>query len=209
MTRSWFMPALLAAALFTAVALVRVETPATAEEGAAPEFISQKDCKKCHFQEHKSWKKTVHAAALEALKPGERAEAKTKAGLDPAKDFTKDAACLACHVTGYGKAGGYPELKDAWSEDETKNAKDNEGVGCESCHGPGSLYSAHKKDHEDYKREDIVKMGMQAPVTADNCTGCHKAEGNPTAGEGYAFDFEEMKKKTEAIHEIQPLKHPH
>ena len=70
------------------------------------DFVGTKNCKKCHIKQFKSWKETKMAKAFEILKPGERAEAKKKAGLDPAKDYTKEAECLACHTTGYGKPGG-------------------------------------------------------------------------------------------------------
>ena len=61
-----------------------------------------------------SWKKTKLFKSLETLKPTAEADkalfdAKKAAGLDPAKDYSTDAACLKCHVTGYGKDGGYPE----------------------------------------------------------------------------------------------------
>ena len=50
----------------------RPEPQACAAEGA--EFLSQKGCKKCHFKQAKSWKKTVHAKAMDNLKPGAAAE---------------------------------------------------------------------------------------------------------------------------------------
>jgi hypothetical protein len=47
-----------------------------------------------------------------------------------------------------------------------------EGVGCESCHGPGEKYSPYKKDNKEYKWADLVKLGA---VHADekNCKTCH------------------------------------
>ena len=53
----------------------RSEGP-VAHAGEDPEFISQRGCKKCHFKQTKSWKKTVHATAFETLKPGVKAEEK-------------------------------------------------------------------------------------------------------------------------------------
>ena len=204
--RAILVPLLALAGVLAVLAFARPAPQACAAEGA--EFLSQKGCKKCHFKQAKSWKKTLHAKAMDHLKPGESAEAKTKAGLDPAKDYTKDPACLKCHVTGYGQTGGYPEVKDAWSEDEAKLAKNNAGVGCEMCHGAGSKYSPYKKDHEDYKRADVVALGLVIPVTADNCTGCHNAD-SPTVGEDYVFDFEKMKTNADAIHEHVELKSEH
>lgn len=207
MKRQWFTPLVLGAVVLAAVALTSDRTPATAED--APGHVSQRSCKKCHFKTHRSWKKTAHAKAMDVLKPGEKADVKTKFKLDPQKDYTKDPSCLACHVTGYGLKGGYPAVKDAWSDDEVKLAKNNSGVGCESCHGAGEKYVPFKKENEAYKRAEVVALGLTTPVTADVCTKCHTAEGNPTASDGYTFDFEVMMKKAEAIHEHIKLKHEH
>jgi hypothetical protein len=207
MKRHWITPLVMGVAVVATLALVSDQRPASAEGEFA--YTSQRGCKKCHFKTHRSWKKTVHANAMDILKPGERADVKTEHGLDPQKDYTKDPVCLGCHTTGYGKPGGYPEVSDSWTDDQAKAAKNNAGVGCEACHGPGEKYSEFKADHEDYKREDIAKMGMIVPVTADTCTKCHQAEGNPTVGDSYTFNFEEAKAKTEAIHEHVELKHEH
>ena len=96
-------------------------------------------------------------------------------------------------------------MKDAWSEDEQKLAKNNAGVGCESCHGAGSLYSPYKKENEEYSRTEIEKLGLNWKITAENCTSCHNEE-SPTYKE---FDFEARVKDVDAIHEHLPLKHNH
>ena len=204
--RALFVSLLAFAAVVAVIAFARPMPTVSAADG--PEYISQKGCKKCHFKQHRSWKKTVHAKALDILKPGERAEAKTKAGQDPNKDYSTDPACLKCHVTGYGEPGGYPAYKEGWSEDEQKLAKNNAGVGCEACHGKGSLYSPYKKDNEEYKQADIVKLGLILPVSAANCTGCHNKD-NPNAGDDYVFDFEAGKNNVDAVHEHLPLKFDH
>ena len=66
-------------------------------------------CQKCHFKEYGSWQKTKMAMAFNALcrtRPPRGGEGKS----DPAKDYTKGGGLVACHVTGYGKPGGYPEV---------------------------------------------------------------------------------------------------
>ena len=202
--RVLLVPVLTLALVAAVLAFARPEPTAVADEGGA-EFLTAGGCKKCHFKQWRSWKKTVHFKAMDILKIGERSEAKTKAGLDPAKDYTNDAQCLGCHSTGYGQAGGYPAVGD-WNDDQKKLAEENAGVGCEACHGAGSKYSPFKKDNEAYKRPEVAALGLQTPVTADNCTGCHKKEGNPTAGDDYVFDFETSKANAEGIHEHVPLK---
>ena len=172
---------------------------------AAPKatFMASKTCKDCHFRQGHTWKRTAHAKALALLKPGQRVEAKKKAGLKPDVDYTKDASCLKCHVTGYGETGGYPALKETWSEAEKARAANNAGIGCESCHGAGSLFVPYKRQHRDYARAEVVKRGLHTPITAENCTGCHNKD-NPSAGEDYTFDFDRSKGAS-AIHQHTPL----
>lgn len=168
-----------------------------------PKYLGSKSCQKCHFKEHASWAKTAMAKAFEALKPNTKADEKKKAGLDPAKDYTKDAKCVPCHVTGYGKPGGYPAITDtAWTKEEQERAALFEGVGCENCHGPGEQYSPYKKDNKEYKWADIAKLGA---VHADEktCAACHNKD-SPTFKE---FKFEEKVGKD--THEILKMKADH
>jgi formate-dependent nitrite reductase cytochrome c552 subunit len=160
-------------------------------------YLGSKSCQKCHFQEHASWAKTKMALAFKALKPKEAADAKKAAGLDPEKDYTKDAKCVACHVTGYGKAGGYPAIVEGkeWTAEEKERAPLMEGVGCENCHGPGEKYSPYKKDNKEYKWADIAKLGA-VHVDDKTCGSCHNKD-SPTFKE---FDFKEkIGKDTHAL----------
>jgi len=170
---------------------------------ADAEFVGASKCKKCHLSEHKSWEKMLHAKAFDALKPGNATEAKTKAKLDPAKDYTKDAACVACHVQGFGKPGGYQMPAD---EEAAKKMKNLEGVGCENCHGAGSKYiDVHEeimKSKRKYKQEEMTAAGTIKPDKAV-CITCHN-EKSPTFDASVPFDFDKMKEK--GMHEQQPLK---
>jgi hypothetical protein len=179
-------------------------------EDAKPAYIGADACKKCHFKQNGSWKKTAMASAFEKLKPGEAAEKKTAGGLDPKADYTKDPKCLKCHTTGYGTDSGYPAVVEgkAWTPAEEERAKLNMGGTCEACHGPGSLYSPYKKEHQDFKLADIVARGATQPPTAEQCKACHVKE-CPTMAKDYAFDFEKAKKSDKDIHDHIPLKFPH
>ncbi len=165
-------------------------------------FVGSKTCQKCHFKEYSSWQKTKMAQAFASLKPGGAPEGRKKANLDPAKDYTKEAGCVACHVTGYGKPGGYPEVGKDWSEEEKARAALLEGVGCESCHGPGEKYSVYKKDNKEYKWADLVKLGAIHP-DQKTCASCHN-EKSPTY---VKFDFAEKIGKD--THEVIKLKYNH
>ncbi|NIM10717.1 MAG: cytochrome C554 [Candidatus Aminicenantes bacterium] len=131
-------------------------------------YIGAKKCKMCHKgpkkgEVYEKWEKGSHAKAFETLK---------------AKGEEKNPKCLECHVTGFN-AGGY-KVGDA-------NAAKFEGVGCESCHGPGS----------EYKKMSIMKdlnkskeNGLIIPDEAV-CKKCHN-EKSPTFK---GFDFAKYAKK--------------
>jgi hypothetical protein len=182
-------------------------TCALADEDA-PGFIGPKKCKKCHFKQYKDWSKSTLASTMDSLKPGQAVEAKKAANLDVEKDYTKDATCLPCHVTGYGTETGFPALVEgkAWTEEETKRAEIHGSVTCEACHGPGSKYSPFKKENKQFKRAEIAALGAYSPVEAKHCTNCHNDK-SPTF-KGQEFDFEK-EKKGEKVHRHQKLKYEH
>ncbi len=166
--------------------------PAAAEHS----YVGSKKCKMCHIKEYNSWAETKMAKAFELLKPGVAAEAKKKAALDPQKDYTADKDCVACHVTGHGKPGGF---KDAAS------TPDLVGVGCESCHGAGGTYT--QKEHmslqnKEYKKAALLAVGLKDP-TQEMCVECHNSK-SPFFKE---FKYEQRVK--EGTHEKVPLKYPH
>ena len=168
--------------------------------GGEHEFVGSKKCKMCHMKEWKSWAETKMAKSFETLKPGQNAEAKAAAGLDPDQDYTKDEACVRCHTTGYGKPGGFVDLE---------TTPDLAGVGCEMCHGAGGTYIQSQYmslKNKEYKKEELVAVGMVSEVTEELCLGCHNTE-SPFVGDDYVFDFETNKDK--GTHEQFPLKYSH
>ncbi len=180
--------------LIAAVALLAA-APANAEEHP---FVGSKNCKKCHIKQYKSWEETKMASAYESLKPGVDVEAKAAMGKSADVDYTQDPECVACHVTGLGKEGGFV------SEAETPELA---GVGCETCHGAGGTYIQDgymTLKNKEYKRSELVAVGMVEKVGEAQCAACHN-ENVPI--EGYTFDFEA--KKAEGTHESFPLKYDH
>ena len=137
-------------------------------------YVGSKKCKMCHMDIFKGWGETAHAKALDPLKPGERAEAKTKAGLDPKMDYTTEGKCLACHVVGWEKDGGYKLTGD--EKADAKVVESLGGVGCESCHGAGSKYvdvhKAIKKEKREYTHKEMIEAGM-TDIDEKTCAGCH------------------------------------
>jgi formate-dependent nitrite reductase cytochrome c552 subunit len=137
-------------------------------------FIGVKKCSTCHKTEAKGnqfakWQASPHAKAFATL-AGEKALAIAKEkGM--AKPPQESPECLKCHVTGYGKPA---ELFDVGFAKE-------DGVGCESCHGPGMDYM---KMNVMKDRALSVAAGLVIP-DEKSCTTCHNQESPSFKG----FDF--------------------
>ena len=209
MLRTWIC---VAALVGSGLAAVAVEGPrcARADDAAGkPAYVGPETCKRCHLKQYKSWKATPMAKSFEALKPKAAPEKKKAGGIDLDTDFTTDPKCLKCHTTGYGTESGYPAVvKDkAWTPEEQARAAMLTGTTCEACHGPGSLYAPYKKDHEQFKLEEIQKLGATSPPKPEQCAVCHVKE-CPAMPADYVFDFEKGK-KSQNVHEHIPLRFPH
>jgi hypothetical protein len=179
---------------------------------AEPQYEGRKKCSSCHRSQYQSWQETAHAKALDSLKPDVKAAAKRKAQLDPRKDYSGDPDCVGCHVTGTGRRGGY---------DTQDPSKFLVGVGCESCHGPGSEYRLlHRKGGQAFEsggktaaRQTLADAGQDFAFE-ERCSACHlNYAGSPWKGakkpytpftpkvdKKYAFDFERAVRDDKAMH---------
>jgi hypothetical protein len=84
-------------------------------------YVGTDKCKKCHADAYKVWQNSPHHEAYQTLVTAKK----------PAlRQF--DGECVKCHVVGFDYQKGFV------NEVETPHFKD---VGCESCHGPGSLHA--------------------------------------------------------------------
>lgn len=169
---------------------------------ADAKYLGIMGCKKCHYQQWKSWQDTKMASAFDLLKPGARPDAKQARSLDPQKDYTTDATCLSCHTTGYGLTGGYPKNPTGVA---ARSIKYLTGVGCEACHGPGSSYTLIHKNVQDkrrkYSQQEFFKAG-QYPLDERVCAACHNPKG-PCIDPGKGFDF--AQRKAEGTHKHYSL----
>src|SRR5262245_28662925 len=185
MRRTTFLTSTLAAAaaFVLGVALAEKSVAEDPPAAAKAEYVGDKTCMPCHLPQHKSWKKTAMAKAMKTLAPTTEADDKAlfdkkkAANLDPAKDYTTDAKCLKCHTTGYGEAGGYPA--DPKKDEAAGRLATLMGVvGCESCHGPGSLYVKHKTEEVEKNKdakftfEQMAKFGLTKP-DEESCKKSH------------------------------------
>jgi Cytochrome c554 and c-prime len=89
-------------------------------------YVGSEKCKKCHEKSYDVWEHSKHAEAYQTL---------MKATRPSLRQY--DAECIVCHTIGFTQKGGFV---DADATPKLVN------VGCESCHGPGSLHIRDKKD---------------------------------------------------------------
>jgi 2',3'-cyclic-nucleotide 2'-phosphodiesterase (5'-nucleotidase family) len=129
-----------------------VDNPETSDDDSAIpgihselSYVGSQSCAACHTDDHSGWSKSGHAHAFESL---------------AYRDSKADPNCLQCHTIGFGTKSGYlREYKD------TKLA----GVGCESCHGPGSA-------HVEQRLAGAASPTRFRPLGAADCTQCHHGE---------------------------------
>ncbi|NQV14164.1 hypothetical protein HQ531_01805 [bacterium] len=158
------------------------------------DYVGSKKCKICHNkvkvgQQYDIWEKGPHAKSFETLK-SEQAINIAK-GLGIAEPPEKAAACLSCHVSGWSTASGYKLEVDPLDKKALKVNTDLARVGCESCHGPGSLYKSKKTmigiANGELKGGDHGLIN----IVSETCTACHNSD-SPTYK---PFVFEERVKE--------------
>jgi hypothetical protein len=142
-----------------------------------PQYGGARPCKGCHMNpkfgnQFGKWEKGPHAGAFVTLGTDEAKAVGKKLGVD---DPQKADQCLKCHVTSAGKDAKLV----------ARTAKEAEGVQCESCHGPGSLYrnpsvmNAKKYQADPAGTLEIWKsLGLIVP-DEKVCVTCHNEE-SPT-----------------------------
>jgi hypothetical protein len=106
-------------------------------------YVGNDRCVGCHQAAAEVWDKSRHAHAYEALE--HIATRPTLRNFDP--------ECIVCHTVGFGIQTGYT------TAEKTPHLKN---VGCESCHGPGSLHTENAekwaKKLEPLNRDYVATM---------------------------------------------------
>ena len=165
-------------------ALVLIFSIAALMAQGTPKYVGASKCKACHMSKKKGnqfnkWKDSRHGNAFATLGTDRAKSVAAEAGVTG--DPQKTDACLKCHVTAYGT--------DAANLD--KSYKQAEGVSCETCHGPGSLYrKASVMNAKKYAADpegmlaSWMEIGLIKP-TEELCKTCHNEE-SPTYK---PFDF--------------------
>jgi Cytochrome c554 and c-prime len=154
------------------------------------EYIGSEACKDCHKHAFQVWSNHPHSHAYDTLvKQAKRPNL---------RQF--DGECVQCHVTGWspGTADTGPGFGYKTGFTTEKQTPQLEGVGCESCHGPGSLHSQHKNNLQ--FREAMnpfrARPGQNPKVVAGRidamCQKCHDIDNSKK----YDFDVYWIEKKT-------------
>lgn len=133
-------------------------------------YVGEKTCRQCHHQsgdrdQFNPWRLTAHAKAYAALSKPEAREIAELSGIEV--DPYDSPICLGCHTTAYAT--------EEWERGEDFHFED--GIQCERCHGPGSLYSDADIMQD---RTKAMGAGLKMPEKSD-CLVCHKEKGSHMA----------------------------
>jgi len=148
-----------------------------------PQYIGADKCKMCHMSKAKGdaygiWKASKHASAFTTLASPEAKAIGKKMGIE---DPQKSPKCLKCHVTGFS----------APATAKAATYKQEDGVGCETCHGAGSLYKDMKVMKALTAGTQDAKAVGYSKGDKSKCVSCHNQE-SPTYK---PFKVEEAYKK--------------
>jgi nitrate/TMAO reductase-like tetraheme cytochrome c subunit len=142
-------------------------------------YVGTSTCGMCHKSEKQGnqlsiWQGSKHAQAYLALKTEKADNIAKEKGFQTKAVETPE--CLKCHASGYNV--------DASLKSEKFKVED--GVQCETCHGPGSDY---KSMNIMKNKEEAIKNGLKIYDKVEEfCITCHNAE-SPTYVD---FKFEEF-----------------
>jgi cytochrome c554/c'-like protein len=148
--------------------------PTQAGRDPMPKYIGTDRCTDCHKSAGEVWKHTPHSHAYKTLVTRR----------DPPSNEQYNPECVVCHTVGFGYKTGFR------SEKETAKLLN---VGCESCHGPGSL---HANDPNNLAlRAEMNPWKAKPDETAkdkadrirrldDMCQKCHDPENDVHWSEG-------------------------
>ncbi len=152
--------------------------------------LSASACQKCHGDQNAWWFDDPHYSAVEPFLDRARKPSKIARlyGLSPEQMARGDSLCMDCHGT-------------VATARATREAQD--GVSCQSCHGPGASYlDPHQEGEKSQGRQrpgfqKALQLGMKdlqdLKVRMRNCASCHYitdprliSSGHPT---GVDFDI--------------------
>jgi YVTN family beta-propeller protein len=155
--------------LFVAL-LFLAGTPVAVGQEKEPVYVGVRVCSECHDapgagHQFSVWRLSKHAKAHATLTLPESEEIARRSGIP--EPPLEARVCLGCHTTGADA--------EEWRRDETFLIED--GVQCETCHGPGSEYIDSDVMRN---RELAMERGLVMP-TRQSCMICHGPKGSHEA----------------------------
>jgi uncharacterized protein with PIN domain len=147
--------------LLTAIIFIVMISSVFAQENS---YVGTKKCKTCHKskkagKQYVIWQASKHSKAYETLKTKEADEISMKK--DKKKAIENDN-CLKCHAPQHNvnaKLFG-------------KKFKIEDGVQCETCHGPGSKY-AKMKTMKNKEKAIAAGLKLYDDPAKELCIKCH------------------------------------
>ncbi|HUU09811.1 MAG TPA: multiheme c-type cytochrome [Phycisphaerae bacterium] len=138
-----------------------------------PVYVGVRVCAECHNGPQSGhlfsrWRASKHARAYASLWSPDAKRIAELSGIR--EEPQKAAACLGCHVAGYDT--------EEWEKEDSFVAED--GIQCESCHGPGSEYISPDVMSDPMDREKAMRFGLKKPGERE-CMMCHKVKGSHVA----------------------------
>ncbi|MDW8280548.1 MAG: multiheme c-type cytochrome [Myxococcales bacterium] len=141
--------------------LRQVKAPPPPSPPGQPGYVGNTACQgSCHQHDaaHAQWQTTAHARAWRTL-------------LEAGKQYSYD--CVRCHVTGFEMPGGANLWTLAVLQGTRRSPRplpELRNVGCEACHGPGSLHVASPARHD---------IPVPSPGV-ERCLDCHTKDHSDT-----------------------------
>lgn len=109
-------------------------------------YVGSKGCADCHLEQYESFMKHANKAKSDY----------SVRLMAPKLTENELEQCYGCHTTGYGRPGGFRSFEET---------PDLGHVGCEGCHGPGSVHVRTK-----------APADIRGRLTIDVCRPCHEDE---------------------------------
>lgn len=137
------------------------------------QYVGNQACKDCHASTYEVWLGTKHARSYVFLdsEAGKAIAEKEEVSAQP----TLSAKCVVCHTT----------AADVPADFRASGFHIEEGIKCESCHGPGG---EHVKGELSLNRQAVLATRMTSP-TEEDCLVCHKEIPSHDLLDKKPFDF--------------------
>jgi YVTN family beta-propeller protein len=149
-------------------------------------YVGNEVCGTCHPREYKKWIGTRHARSWVMLGMAEKADRVRSYFNVKSLSPQNSAICLKCHGT----------AADTPAEFRLPTFHVEEGVQCETCHGPGERYSTEAVMKN---KQQAISVGLRMPAK-EVCLNCHQAKPSHEFMNRPPFNFEEMYRKIAHAH---------